>query len=127
MDADTQNNTQAPHTTNQSEIRKLLIHGDFRSPAAPANLTDRQNTITNREKTENFTAAPSNVDRPSPVKFIRRRKGMSLARVKPEALQVNEKVQSWQQTPSDDFDLAFLKLVESIASDQLVADLNQDR
>ena len=52
---------------------------------------------------------------------------MSLARVKPEALQVNEKVQSWQQAPSDDFDLAFLKLVESIASDQLVADLNQDR
>ena len=111
---------------NQSEIRKLLIHGNFRSRPAPANLAERQNTITDRENIANLTAAPSNVDRPSPVKFIRRRKSISLARVKPEALQVNEKVQSWQKAPSDDFDAAFLKLVGSIASDQIVADLNQD-
>ena len=127
MDADVQTNTQAPLTTNQSEICKLLLmYGDFSNRVAPKHPTDRKNTITNREITHNLTAAPSNVSRPSPVKFIRRRKGVSPSGVKPEALQVNEKVQSWQKAPGDDFDLAFLELLESIASYQLVADLNQD-
>ena len=84
-------------------------------------------SLSTRISPQEVVRVPVDVDRPSPVKFIRRRKGVSPSGVKPEALQVNEKVQSWQQAPSDDFDLAFLKLVESIASDQLVADLNQDR
>ena len=74
--------------------------------------------------TDNLTRASSIVDRPPPAKFIRRRKSFSSAKPTPE---VNNQVESWQKEPEDEFDREFLKLVESLSSDQIVSDLNLDR